>query len=267
MRDNGHEPFLSRCPYCRRTSLIQNLICPRCGFSFAWDLASLRGAEKPFSLKSLLARIGVVIGVLAFTIYFTLSFFNYGEGFTTEVIYELTQAGVPPAPMPVKGEGDFVSRVELALALLHSRAPSYYDRVSREVTSIELMPKGAIEFDGRIIRLTGVAAYIDSATGHVGVRIPGAYLSGLGLLYDRDIFYLAGVLVHEARHRELARVGLNVGGPAEEYECEQTAYDALRRMDAPISLLRSLQQFLANPNHPRYAAWEQYYEQFDREGP
>lgn len=267
MRDNGHEPFLSRCPYCRRTVLIQDLICPRCGFSFAWDLATLQGRAEPFSLKSLLTRIGVVIGVLAFTIYFTLAFFNYGEGFTTEVVYELTKAGVPPAPMPVAGAGDFAGRVELALALLHSRAPSYYERVTHEVTFIELMPKGAIEFDGHIIHLTGVAAYIDPATGHVGVRIPGAYLSGLGLLYDRDVFYLAGVLVHEARHRELARVGLNVGGPAEEYECEQTAYDALRRMDAPLSLLRSLQQFLANPNHPRYAAWESYYEQYNREGP
>jgi|GEM_PF-1292904 len=267
MRDYGNEPFLSRCPYCRRTVLVKNLICPHCGFSFAWDLAPLHGRAEPFSLKSFLTRVGVVIGVLAFTIYFTLAFFNYGEGFTTEVISELVQAGVPPAPMPVRGEPDFVGRVELAMALLHARAPGYYKRVTREVTSIDLIPKGAIEFDGHVIRLTGVAAYMEPATGHVGVRIPGAYYSGLGLLYDRDVFYLAGVLVHEARHRELARVGLNVGGPAEEYECEQTAYDALRRMDAPLSLLRSLQQFLANPNHPRYAAWERYYEQFDREGP
>ncbi len=267
MHDNGQEPFLSRCPYCRRTVVVRDLICPNCGFAFAWDLATLQGRAEPFSLRSLLMRVGVVIGVLAFTIYFTLSFFNYGEGFTTETIYELRQLGVSPAPMPVKGEPDFVKRVELALALLKSRAPGYYDRVVHEITSIELMAKGAIEFDGRVIRLTGVAAYMDPATGHVGVRIPGAYLSGLGLLYDRDVFYLAGVLVHEARHRELARVGLDVGGPAEEYECERTACDALQRMGAPLTLLRNLEQFLANPNHPRYKAWERYYEQFERERP
>ncbi len=78
---------------------------------------------------------------------------------------------------------------------------------------------------------------------------------------------IAGVLVHETRHRELARVGLDVGGPREEYECEQTAYDALVRLGAPRSLLLSLEQFLANPKHPRYKTWERYYEQYRREGP
>jgi len=266
MHEDSPEPFLSRCPYCRRTVLVRDLMCPRCGFAFAWDFERLQEPPPPLSLGPLLVRFGAVIGVFAFILYFTLQTFTLGEGYTTEVIKRLIEAGVPSAPLPVTGEGDFPQRVQLALALLQTRAPGYYRRLTVQVTSIEFVPQGSLQFEGRIIRLTGIAAFIDVDTGAVAVRIPGAYLSGPGELYDRDVFYLAGVLVHEARHRELARVGLNIGGPREEYECERTAYDALVKMGAPRSLLQVLEQFLANPKHPRYRAWERYYEQYRREG-
>jgi len=261
----GAEPdsFLSRCPNCRRTVLVEDGVCSRCGFPFVCDLEKPAPPER-WSLGSFLSRVTLFIGLLAFSLYFTLTGYTFGEGYTARTVTELTEAGLEAAPMPVVGPADFEHRVELALNLLAQRAPAFYTRVCDSLTSIGYVPEGTVKVGARNIYLTGVAAYIDPATGATRVRIPGAYLSGTDVLFDRDVFYLAGVLVHEARHRELYQSGLSVGGIAEEYECESTAYDALTRMGAPRALIYSLAQFLQNPYHKRYQAWKRYYEQYHR---
>lgn len=263
MKSFEPEKFLNRCPNCGRTVLVEEGVCPLCGFPFLCELEKPLDRES-WSLGSYLSRVILFIGLLAFSLYFTLTGYTFGEGYTARTVNELVEAGVAPAPMPIEGPPDFVQRVQLALNLLENRAPRFYQRVADNLTSVSYVPEGTLKFQRRSIYLTGVAAYINPASGATSVRIPGAYLSGTNVLYDRDIFYLAGVLVHEARHRELYRSGLSVGGIAEEYECESTAYDALVRMGAPRALVYSLAQFLQNPYHKRYKAWKRYYEQYHR---
>lgn len=263
MEDHREDSYFGRCPNCGKYALIQHSICTRCGFSMVWDPYPPPG-EKPYPLPHMLVRVAAFLGALAFVLYFTLYTFTTFEGYSRETIAQLEKTGLMAAPMPVEGPADVVKRVELALTLLHSRAPQYYGRVAAQVASISFAPEGRVAFDGKVLRLTGVAAYMEPATGHVSLRLEAAYLSGPGELYDRDIFYLAGVLVHEMRHRELARAGLSVGGAAEEYECESTAYQMLKGVGAPRALLQSLEQFLQNPHHPRYRTWERFYGQFER---
>jgi len=263
MEDHREDTFFGRCPNCGKFTLIQHNLCTRCGFSLAWDPYPPPG-EKPFPLPHMLVRVAAFLGALAFVLYFTLYTFSTFEGYSRETIAQLEQTGLVAAPMPVNGPPDVVKRVKLALTLLHNRAPHYYDRVAAQVISISFAPEGRLVSEGRTLRLTGVAAYTDTTSGRVSLRIPAAYLTGPGELYDRDIFYLAGVLVHEMRHRELAQAGLNVGGAAEEYECESTAYQMLKGIGAPRALLRSLEQFLQNPHHPRYRAWERFYGQMEQ---
>lgn len=261
MEDQGTEKFLSRCPNCGRTGLIDEGVCPHCGFPLLCELEK-PPPPPPWSLGSFLSRLTLFVGLLAFFLYFTLTGYTFGEGFTARTITSLVKAELQPPPMPVVGTDDFVYRVELALNLLRTRAPSYYQRVSDNLTSISYVPEGTLKVGSQNIYLTGIAAYIDPESGATRVRIPGAYLSGTNVLFDRDIFYLAGVLVHETRHRELFKSGLSVGGIAEEYEAESTVYDALLRMGAPRALIYSLAQFLQNPYHKRYKAWKRYYEQY-----
>ncbi|OPX21838.1 MAG: hypothetical protein B1H03_05855 [Planctomycetales bacterium 4484_113] len=263
MSDPEPEKFLNRCPNCGRTVLVQAGVCPSCGFPFICELEKPPPPE-PWNLRGFLARLTLFVGLLAFSLYFTLTGYTFGEGYTARTINQLVEQGIEAAPIPVLGPSDFSHRVDLALNLLRSRAPRFYQRVTGNLTSVTYLPEGTLRRHGRNIYLTGVAAYVDPASGATRVRIPGAYLSGTNVLFDRDIFYLAGVLVHEARHRELFKSGLSVGGIAEEYECESTAYDALVQMGAPRALIYSLAQFLQNPYHKRYKAWKRYYEQYHR---
>jgi hypothetical protein len=263
MEDHREDSYFGRCPNCGKFALIQHDICTRCGFSMVWDPYPPPG-EKPYPLPHMLVRVAAFLGALAFVLYFTLYTFSTFEGYSRETIAQLEKTGLVAAPMPVDGPADVVLRVELALTLLHNRAPQYYGRVAAQVASINFVPEGKLAFEGRTLRLTGIAAYTDPSTGDVSLRVPAAYLTGPGELYDRDIFYLAGVLVHEMRHCELARAGLSVGGAAEEYECESTAYQMLKGVGAPRALLQSLEQFLLNPHHPRYRAWERFYGQYEQ---
>jgi len=263
MEDHREDSYFGRCPNCGKFALIQHDICTRCGFSMVWDPYPPPG-EKPYPLPHMLVRVAAFLGALAFVLYFTLYTFSTFEGYSRETIAQLEKTGLVAAPMPVNGPADVVLRVELALTLLHNRAPQYYGRVAAQVASINFVPEGKLAFEGSTLRLTGIAAYTDPSTGDVSLRVPAAYLTGPGELYDRDIFYLAGVLVHEMRHCELARAGLSVGGAAEEYECESTAYQMLKGVGAPRALLQSLEQFLLNPHHPRYRAWERFYGQYEQ---
>jgi len=259
----SYAPFQSVCPACQELVTVTDGVCENCGFPFVCELEAK--IEPPIMRAgSLVSRILVFIALLAFIIYFSNYNYILGEGYTKEVIGKLEQAGLATLQMRVTGPEDFVRRVQLALTLLKSRGGDYFERVNKNITSIEFAPEEKLEIVGRRIYLTGISAYIDPASGETRVRISGAYLSGLGELYDRDIFYLAGVLVHEMRHRELFESGLNVGGLAEEYEAESTAYDALVRMGAPRSLTYSIWQFLINPHHPRYKGWERYYRQYGK---
>jgi hypothetical protein len=249
------EPFLMRCPNCQRTVIVRDMMCPRCGFPFYWELADAPPVihEHPLSIFT---RVGLVAAMLAFIMYFTVGSVTQQEGYTTVAIKQLVAAGLPVVPIPVTGDKDFQMRTQLALALLKQRAPSYYSRFLNEVKGIDYVPKGIPTKSWR-----AVAAFTDDVTKRVYVRIPAVYSSGFGELFDRDVFYYASVLVHEMRHLELARVGLSVGGLAEEYECEETAYAALKRMDAPKPLLIELQRFLDNPGDQRYKQWLQFYKE------
>jgi hypothetical protein len=251
----GNEPFLNRCPYCQRTVLVRDLICPRCGFPFYWELADVPPPIREHPL-SIFTRAALMAAMLAFIIYFTVGSVTQQEGYTTVAIKQLIELGLAQVPIPVVGDQDFQTRTQLALALLHQRAPSYYDRFMRDVKGITYVPKGNPTKSWR-----SIAAFTDSETKIVFVRIPAVYSSGFGELFDRDVFYYASVLVHEMRHLELARVGLNVGGLAEERECEETVYDALKRMDAPKPLLIELERFLNNPDDPRYKQWLLFYKE------
>ncbi len=238
-------------------------VCPECGFPFYGDIEIQKETVISQS-ANFISRILVVTGLIATLIYFTNYTYTSTEGFTKEVISKLNADELIIPPMKVEGPAGFRYRVQLALTLLAQRAPEFYERISENITSINYVPEERINIEGRRIYLTGVSAYIDPASGATRVRASGAFFSGLNELYDRDIFYLAGVLVHEMRHRELYKSGLNVGGLAEEFEAESTAYDALVRLGAPRSLTYSLWQFLVNPNQPRYKSWERYYRQYER---
>jgi hypothetical protein len=251
----GWEPFLSRCPFCQRTVLVRNLICSRCGFPFYWELHG-EPPSPPVQRVPLFTRFALVTALFAFIIYFTVGTVTRQEGYTTVAVEKVIASGLIQPPMPVNGDVDFQKRTQLALSLLRQRAPSFYDRLVSVVNAIDYVPKGMPTKSWR-----SVAAFAEPEKGYVYVRIPAVYSSGFGELYDRDVFYYASVLIHEMRHLELARVGLNVGGLAEEVECEQTVYDALTRMDAPKPLLIELEQFLNNPNHPRYKQWLQFYKE------
>ncbi len=255
------EPFHSTCPACKAFVFVEEGVCPDCGFPFACDVEQ-DGETIVKRTSSFLSRILIVTALMAMLVYFTSYSYTSVEGYTTKTIAELEREGIAPLSIPTYGTEDFNERVQLALTLLERRAPSFFARLKRNVSSISYVPQEKLELNGRRIYLTGVSAYIDPVTGALRVRASGAYLSGLGELYDRDVFYLAGVLVHEMRHRELYKSGLNVGGLAEEFEAESTAYDALTQMGAPRSLTYSLWQFLTNPNHPRYKGWEKYYRQY-----
>ncbi len=251
----GLAPFLIRCPYCKRTALVRNLICSRCGFPFYWELSDAPHLP-PVQRVPLFSRFALVTALVAFIIYFTVGTVTLQEGYTTVAIEQVIATGLTTLPLPVSGDENFQKRTQLAISLLHQRAPSFYGRLVDEVKAIYYVPKG---MPGKSWR--SIAAFTDPQTGYVFIRIPAVYSSGFGELYDRDVFYYASVLVHEMRHLELARVGLNIGGLAEEVECEQTVYDALKRMDAPKPMLFELEHFLNNPNHPRYKQWLQFYKE------
>lgn len=252
------EPYSSQCPVCRAFVQIKEGVCPTCGFPFLCDLEPTEVSPLK-QVSSFFSRLILVTAVLSMLIYFTNFSYSSSEGYSTETISKLEKGGLIELSIPTNGPSDFAYRVQLALTLLKRRAPDFYGRVLANISSISFVPEERIELDGRRIYLTGVSAYIEPSNGETRIRVTGAYLSGLNELYDRDIFYLAGVLVHEMRHRELYKSGLNVGGAAEEFECEATAYDMLARVGAPRSLTYSLYQFLINPNHPRYKAWGRYY--------
>ncbi len=256
------EPFFSRCPACKNFTYVIDGTCKSCGFPFVCDIETGWQKEK-FLAGSLVSRLLLFAGILAVLIYFTTYSYTQGEGYTRKVINELEREGLAELEIPVQGPEGFIRRVKLALTLLKRRAPHFYERVKENISSISFVPEEKIQIGTRRILLTGVSAYIDPQSGFTRIRASGAYLSGLNVLYDRDVFYLAGVLVHEMRHRELYKSGLNVGGLAEEFECESVAYDALIRMGAPRTMLYSIWQFLANPKHPRYKGWEKFYNQFE----
>lgn len=251
------------CPRCNAAGPVSNGTCPDCGFPFVCDTEPVSLANR--GMRGEIWRI--LLGIAA--ILFLLSSGAFVElggdefyGRTLELAGSLqpdTTSGVE-----ISGPGNFVWRTQLALALLKLRAPDYYWRIQDSVTGIEYLGPTYMEGPaGRRINLEGIGAMAHPATGHVSVLYTTAFPGGPAEIYDRDLFTYAGVLVHELRHIELHKAGMNPGGWQEEVLCEQAAYAAVQQLQAPRAVLLRYETYLRNPLDRRYQRWYDWYNQWE----
>ncbi len=163
----------------------------------------------------------------------------------------------------ISGPDIFVMRTQLALGLLELRAPDYYFRLTDHIESIEfLAPTYLKTAEGRTISLEGIGAVAEVNTGNVMVLYSTAFPRGMEQLTDYCVFSYAGVLIHEMRHIELHASGIAPGGWREEEMCEQAAYSALKKMDAPGGVLVRYDMYLHDPQDARYQQWYDWYNQW-----
>ncbi len=258
----GFAPTIILCPRCSNHAALDPLICEHCGFPFICDTAPIdraRVARATTTWRTLLA-IGALLFWLTNAVFVASGSEGY-QGNTSSVALSLQADAL--SGIPISGPSAFITRTQLALDLLHRRAPDYYYRVQQSVTSIDYLGEALVNPEtGKRITLEGIGALSTPSTGQVQVLLSTAFPSGLSELTDHDVFSYAGVLIHELRHIELHRSGDAPGGWQEEVRCEEAAYAALKKMDAPGALLAQYRMYLDNPQARRYQGWYDWYDQF-----
>lgn len=251
------------CPVCRRACIVSAGSCPDCGFPFVCDTEATGtgGSRLRNEVWRILLGLAAIMFLLTSGVFFDMGTAEF-QGRTLELVNTLapdTASGVA-----IAGPQNFIWRTQLTLGLLKLRAPDFYWRIQDSVTGIEyLAPSVLTSPDGRTIRLEGIGAMAQPATGQVSVLYSTVFPDGPAEIYDRDLFSYAGVLVHELRHIELYAAGQNPGGWEEEVLCEQAAQAALRQMNAPGGVMTRYDLYLANPRASRYQHWYDWYKQWD----
>jgi hypothetical protein len=250
------------CPRCNNRAELEPQVCGRCGFPFVCDTAPVdqaRIARRTTTWRTILAAGALLFWLTSAGI--VVSGSEAYQGLSSNVAIGLSTT--LDSGIPVTGPQAFIARTNMALDLLHKRAPDYYYRMQQSVTSIDYLGEALIdERTGKRITLEGIGALSTPSTGQVQVLVTTAFPSGLGELTDADVFSYAGVLIHELRHIELHRSGDAPGGWQEEVRCEEAAYAALLKMEAPGSILANYQMYLRNPHAERYQQWYDWYDQF-----
>jgi hypothetical protein len=253
-----------KCPGCRNRVALAPMICSVCGFPFLCDLEQ-PGDRAAHNVKMITWRtllgLAAIVFLLTSGVFSVTSSHEY-NGYTTQLISTIqpdTESGIP-----INGPEGFKFRVQMALGMLKLRAADYYWRLQDSVTSIEYLDDSYWELtDGRRIELAKIGGLAQPATGRVMLRYNVAFQDGPQEFWDRTLFNIAGVLIHEMRHIELHTTGRNPGGWQEEALCEEAAYLALKQCDAPGGVLVKYEVFLRNPHHPRYQDWYDWYKQWE----
>lgn len=256
-------PGTIKCPVCRQRVDIAEPVCPECGFPFTCDLTPIDTPARAATMAAwrILLAIGAVLFLLTSGIFLHSGYQEY-HGYTQAAIAHLEPLGANA--IRIEGPPAFVQRTGLALALMELRAPDTYWRMQDSVTSIEFLSDSYLRTEeGRKVPLERIGALATPATGRVQVLPNVAFPSGLGELWDRDVYSYAGVLVHELRHIELHSAGRAPGGWEEEVLCEQAAYSVLTEMDAPLGVLARYQAYLAAPQAGRYQHWYDWYKYWE----
>jgi hypothetical protein len=261
--DHKQQAELIICPRCSEQASTSDQTCPVCGFPFICDItpvdsAALRARTNTWRV---LLGLAAILFLLTSGMFYHTGYYAY-HGYTNELVTKLGpdhEHGIA-----INGPPDYVYRTELALALLELRAPNFYFRVKQSVTSIDYLSKSFLMTEeGRKIRLEGIGGLANPATGRVQLAYTTVFPTGRVNYWDRDVFMLAGVLVHELRHIELHQLGLAPGGWYEEVLCETAAYDALKRMEAPGGVMQRYEMYLGDPQAKRYQSWYDWYKQWE----
>jgi hypothetical protein len=250
------------CPRCSHPVPVGDYTCANCGFPMVCDLTpvdSPRLRARGISWRLLLGLAGILFWLVHAVFLHSGSAAYHGQ--TAMVAAQLTPDA--DSGIPITGPDSFVLRTELALGLLKQRAPDYYFRLVDNIESIEfLAPSFLKSAEGKTISLEGIGAMAEVNTGNVMVLYNTAFPRGVDQLTDYCIFSYAGVLIHEMRHIELHRSAVAPGGWREEEMCEQAAYSALKKMNAPGGVLVRYDMYLHDPQAPRYQQWYDWYKQW-----
>ncbi|MHB1125664.1 MAG: hypothetical protein ACYC2T_01715 [Bacillota bacterium] len=127
---------------------------------------------------------------------------NKKEATTTPSTTEISK----PA---IIGSVDFTGKVTEALGLLKNNAPSHYVMVQKYLTQVA-----------------------ESANSGVDVN-SGVFYLGWTTVFTSDIYWLAGVIVHDASHVEAYRLGQSYAGREGEERAIQVQKEVLQLLDAP----------------------------------
>ncbi|MHB1419616.1 MAG: hypothetical protein ACYCX4_08510 [Bacillota bacterium] len=111
----------------------------------------------------------------------------------------------------VIGTHDFTDRVTAALGLLKDKAPTYFSKVQQYLTKVE-----------------------ESANSGVEVQ-SGIFYLGRGTASTSDIYWIAGVIVHDATHAEAYQLGRSYSGREGEEDAIKQQKQALLLIGAPSS--------------------------------
>ncbi len=252
-----------RCPNCRQFAADTELACPACGFPFTCDISPVATTLQ----RSTMALWRVVLAITAFLFVLTSGVFYHSgyqeyHGLTQATVVKLDASAVA-GEVPVIGPEVFVFRTQLALALVKQRAPELFWRFQDGAASVEFFSASSLDTGSGQAPLEHIGALAEPATGRIMVLTTTAFPSGTGELWDRDVFIYAGILVHELRHLELHNMGTAPGGWEEEALCEQAAYAALVKLQAPPALLARYEAYLANPTDARYQRWYDWYNNWE----